>query len=147
MQVPLTEQQREILRRVRESQLAEWRAGRPQAVDRLFVETSVVRLMSGMGSAAYLGLDGRVWVGNLGEEELPRVLDDPKDVASCIFRWASAVGLPELVDALPKMPEGGEVCALCSGTREMPEEIFAYAKDGHRYFCRRCGGLGWTESG
>jgi hypothetical protein len=143
--MPLTEQQREHLRRVREGQLTDWRAGRPQVVDELFVTDEVVRLMSGLGRACYLGLDGRVWVGNLGEGELPRVLDDPKDVASCIVRWASAVGLPELVEALPALPEGGEVCSLCRGTREMPEEIIPRAEDGFRYFCRRCGGLGWTS--
>ena len=101
--------------------------------------------MSSMGRAAYLGLDGRVWVGNLGEGELPRVLEDPKEVASCIVRWASAVGLPELVDVLPAMPEDGEVCPLCKGSREMPEEIMPRAADGFRYFCFRCGGLGWTK--
>jgi hypothetical protein len=145
MRIPLTEQQREHLRRVREAQLADWRAGRPQVVDEMFVEEEVVRLMSGMGRAAYLGLNGQVWVGNLGEGQLPRVLEDPKDVASCIVRWAGAVGLPELVEALPPMPEGGEVCSLCKGTREMPEEFIPRAKDGFRYFCQRCGGLGWTK--
>jgi hypothetical protein len=103
--------------------------------------------MSGMGRAVYLGLDGRVWVGNLGEGQLPSVLDDPKDVASCIVRWAGAVGLPELVEALPKMPEGGEVCSLCRGTREMPVEIMPRSDDGLRFYCMRCGGLGWTKSG
>jgi hypothetical protein len=110
------------------------------------VEEEVVRLMSGMGRAAYLGLDGRVWVGNLGEGQLSRVLEDPKDVASCIVRWANAAGLPELVEALPPRPEGGEVCSLCNGSREMPEEIIPRTTDGFRYFCRRCGGLEWTRS-
>ncbi len=145
MLVPLTQQQREHLQGLREAQLADWRAGHPQVVDELFVKEEVVRLMSGMGHAIYLGLDGRVWVGNLGEGELPRILDDPKDVASCVVRWANAVGLPELVEALPPMPEGGEVCSLCKGTREMPEEIIPRAEEGSRYFCRRCGGLGWTR--
>jgi hypothetical protein len=49
MRMPLTEQQREHLRGVREAQLADWRAGRPQVVDRLFIEDEVVRLMSGIG--------------------------------------------------------------------------------------------------
>jgi hypothetical protein len=141
--LPLTEQQREHLRRPREAQLAVWRAVHRQVVDELFVERDVVRLMSGMGRAAYLGLDGRVYVGNLGEGELPRVLDDPKDVASCIVRWSGAVGVPGLVEVLPPMPEDAEVCSLCKGTREIPEE-FAPREDSFRYFCRRCGGLGWT---
>jgi len=145
MRIPLTEKQRDHLRGVRQTQLAEWRS-HPFVVDELFVEQEVVRLMSGMGRAAYLGLDGRVWVGNLGEGEVPQVLDDPKDVASCIVRWGSAVGLPELVKALPTIPEDGEVCSLCKGSREMPEDIIPRAEDGFRYFCRRCGGLGWTKS-
>jgi hypothetical protein len=144
MRLPLTDQQREHLHGVRAAQLADWRAGRPQVVDHMFVEQEVVRLMSGMGRAAYLGLDGRVWAGNLGEGELPRVLDDPKDVASCIVRWSGAVGLPELVEALPTRPEGGEVCSLCKGTREMPEEIMPRPAS-CRSFCWRCGGLGWTK--
>ena len=57
MRVPLTDRQRERLRAVRAAQLAEWGAGRPQAVDTLFVEEPVVRLMSGLGRAAYLGPD------------------------------------------------------------------------------------------
>lgn len=143
MLIRLTEQQKEHLRGVRQTQLAEWRA-HPFVVDQLFVEQQVVRLMSSMGRAAYLDLDGCVWVGNLGEGELPRVLDDPKGVASCIVRWAGVVDLPDLVDALPSMPEGGEVCSLCKGAREMPEAIIPPTKDAFRYFCPRCGGLGWT---
>jgi hypothetical protein len=142
--VPLTDHQREHLRTVRDAQLAAWRAGRPQVVDALFVEEPVVRLLASLGPAAYLGLDGRVWVGNLGEGKWPHVLDDPKDVASCIARGVRAVGLPKLTKALPPMPRGGEACSLCKGRREMPEDIIPRAEDGCRYFCRRCGGLGWT---
>ena len=145
MRMPLTDEHRENLRGVRAEQLAMWRNGRPRIVDELFITDDVVRMMSRMGRACYLGLDGRVWVGNLGDGELPRVLSDPKDVASCIVRWASAVGLPELVEALPQIPEGGEVCSLCKGTREMPEELLPRAEDGFRYYCHRCGGLGWTK--
>jgi hypothetical protein len=145
VRLPLTDKQREHLRVVREVQMADWRDGRPQVVDEMFVTDEVVRLMSGMGRACYLGLDGRVWVGNLGEGKRPWVLDNPKEVASCIVRWAGAVGLSELVEALPPMPAGGEACSLCRGTREMPEEIMPRAEDGFRYFCKRCGGLGWTR--
>ncbi len=145
MRLPLTDQQQSHLRGVRGEQLAMYRAGCPQVVDEMFVTDEVVRLMSGGGRACYLGLDGRVWVGNLGEGKLPWVLDDPKEAASCVVRWASAVGLPELPEALPPMPAGGEVCSLCRGTREMPEDIMPRAEDGFRYFCRQCGGLGWTR--
>ena len=65
MRLSLTEQQQKHLRSVRETQLAEWRAN-PFIVDDLFVEQEVVRLMASMGRACYLGLDGQVWVGNLG---------------------------------------------------------------------------------
>lgn len=145
MRVPLTDEHRSHLRGVRDEQIAMYRAGRPQIVDEMFVTDDVVRLMSGGGRACYLGLDGQVWVGNLGEGKLPCVLDEPKDVASCIVRWAGAVGLPELAESLPPMPPGSEICALCKGSREMPEDFMPRADDGTRYFCRRCGGLGWTR--
>jgi len=58
VRIPLNKEHLDQLRCVRESQLADWRAGRPQVVDELFVEEEVVRLMSGMGRACYLGLDG-----------------------------------------------------------------------------------------
>ena len=101
--------------------------------------------MSGMGRAAYLGLDGRVWIGHLGAGETPCVLHDPKNVASCIVRWAGAIGLPELIESLPPMPADGETCLLCWGSRFMPEEIWPAGEDGHRHVCQRCGGLGWTS--
>jgi hypothetical protein len=143
MRLSLTAEQHEHLRHIRQAQLADWRAGRPQIVDELFINQDVVRLMSGMGRAAYLGLDGRVWVGNLGEGEPPLVLEDVKSVASCIVRWSGTLGLPELVDALPAEPEGGLVCPLCEGSREMPGWV-SEKDDGFRYFCKRCGGLGWV---
>jgi hypothetical protein len=144
MRVLLTEKQQDHLRRVRQTQLAEWRAGSPQVVDELFIEEELVRLMSGMGRAAYLGLDGTVYVGNLGEGELPVSLEKPKDVASCIVRWSGVIGLPELVEALPPIPEDGVVCQLCKGNREMPEWSND-RDDGFRHACMRCGGLGWTR--
>lgn len=143
MRLQLTDQQREHLRQVRNEQLALWRAGRPQVVDEIFISDEVVRLMSGMGRACYLGLDGRVWVGNLGEGHPPWVLDDPKDVASCIVRWSGSVGLPELVNALPPAPENGIICPLCQGSREMPDWTND-CDDGFRLYCKRCSGLGWV---
>jgi hypothetical protein len=142
--LPLTEQQRERLRAIREDQLTDWRAGSPQVVDEMFVTDEVVRLMSGMGRACYLGLDGRVWVGNLGEGMLPWVLDDPREVASCIVRWSGCIGLPELVIALSPTPEGGTTCPLCESSREMPLGWGDDHGDGFRHYCMRCGGLGWV---
>lgn len=143
VRLPLSEHQREHLRGVREAQLADWRAGRPLVVDEMFVTDEVVRLMSGMGRACYIGLDGTVWVGNLGEGELPVALADPKDVASCVVRWSACVGLPGLVDALPYAPEGSVDCPLCKGTREMPGWV-SDREDGFRCYCKKCSGLGWV---
>lgn len=122
-----------------------WRDGRPQVVDEMFVTDEVVRLMSGMGRACYLGLDGRVWVGNLADGQLPWVLDDPKEVASCIVRWSGCIGLPELVNTLPQAPQGGGVCPQCQGSRVMPRGWGEDRSDGFRYYCMRCAGLGWVE--
>lgn len=145
LQLPLTEKHRERLRSIRESQLSDWRAGRPQVVDEMFAADEVVRLMSGMGRACYLGLDGRVWIGNLGEGQLPQVLSDPKEVASCIVRWSGSIGLSDLVNVLPPGPEGSIVCPLCQGDRVMPPGWGDDPGDGFRYYCKRCGGLGWIE--
>jgi hypothetical protein len=134
MRLSMTDKQREHLRRVRDEQLADWRAGRPQVVDELFITDDVVRLMSG------------VWVGNLAEGQLPWVLDDPKQVASCIVRWSGCVGLPELIDALPPAPVGAAICPLCRGSREMPDFVND-RDDGFRFYCQRCSGLGWVAIG
>jgi hypothetical protein len=141
MRIPLTDQQREHLRGVRKTQLADWHA-HPFVVDEIFVKEEVVRLMSGMGRACYLGLDGRIWVGNLGEGELPSVLSDPKGIASCIVRWSGCIGLPELVNALPPMATDGIICPLCHSSRETHNWVND-RDDGFRYYCMRCGGLGW----
>ncbi|HEX8203411.1 MAG TPA: hypothetical protein VF590_23245 [Isosphaeraceae bacterium] len=142
MRLSLDDGMRERLRRVRESQLEDARAGRPQVVDEMFIEEEVVRLTSGGGHSAYLGLDGRVHRVNYGEGFPPVVLDDPRDIAFALVRWAGDIGLPELVDLLPPAPKGDEVCSLCRGTRFMPAEIMAFS-DGRPLYCRRCGGLGW----
>ena len=145
MRLPLTDEQRELLRRVREEQLAMWRDGCPQVVDAMFVTDEVVRLVSGMGRACYLGLDGRVWVGNLAEGESPSALEDPKAVASCIVRWSGCIGLRELVKALPPATNGGTVCPLCQGSREMWPGWGDDLGNGFRHYCQRCWGLGWVE--
>jgi hypothetical protein len=112
-------------------------------VDEVFLERDVVRLTSGGGHAAYLGLDGTVYVFHYGDGRPPRVLDDPRDIASCIIRWATDIGLPELIDGLPAMLPGGETCSLCRGGRYMPEEWIGN-NERRWFFCKRCGGLGWT---
>jgi hypothetical protein len=65
--LPLTERLRERLRQIREHQMAEHRAGRPQLVCGVFYDEEVVCLRAGSGHAAYLGTDGRVHYENYGE--------------------------------------------------------------------------------
>lgn len=144
LRLPLTEEQVAHLRTVRESQLADWRAGCPQIVDELFTDENVVRLKSGMGHSAYLGLDGTIYTVAYGEGDPPCILDDPRDIASCVVRWAGCIGMPELVDSLPSIPENAEVCSLCKGSRQMDWEPSADEQDGFQYYCKRCSGLGWT---
>jgi len=142
MRLPLTDQLQERLRHVRESQFAERRAGFPHPPDEIFLEKEVVRLKAGMGHSVYLELDGTVYAVNYGEGLPPEILESPKDMASCIIRWASNIGLPELIEALPPIPEGGDVCSLCRGSRYMPDSWVD--EQGRRVYCHRCGGLGWT---
>jgi hypothetical protein len=134
---------RKRLQQVREQQMADHRAGRPQLVCGIFSDTEVVILKAGMGHAAFLGLDGRVWAENYGEGFPPEVLTDARDVASVVVRWSGNIGLPELIELLPARPAGGFVCGVCGGSRWLPESI-GVQDDGRPLCCLRCYGLGWT---
>jgi hypothetical protein len=143
--LPLTEPLRERLRRIREHQMSEHRAGRPQLVCGVFYDEEVVCLRAGGGHAAYLGTDGRVHYENYGEGMDKVVLTDPRDVASTIVKCAGDIGMPELIDFLPVRPANGFVCLLCEGTRWEPPESTG-DPDGRPWCCRRCRGLGWTHA-
>jgi hypothetical protein len=134
---------RERLLQIRERQMADHMAGRPQLVCGIFYDLEVVCLKAGMGYAAFLGLDGRVWAENYGEGFHPQVLTDARDVASVIVRWSGNIGLPELKELLPARPSGSFVCGLCGGSRWLPTSIMAH-DDGRPLCCLRCHGLGWT---
>lgn len=141
--MPLTEPIRIRLRQIREQQMAEHLAGRPQMVCGVFYDEEVVCLRAGGGHAAYLGTDGRVHYENYGEGMDTVVLTDPRDLASTIVKCAGDIGMPELIDQLPSRPENGFSCQLCEGTRV---EWLACTDDPElrRCCCRRCRGLGWT---
>jgi hypothetical protein len=135
--LPLTEELRERLRRLRVEQMARHRAGRPQLVCGIFYDEEVVWLHHGGGSATFLGLDGRVHSEYYGEGKPVVVVTDPRFVAASVVQWASEIGLPELIALLPGRPPTGVACRLCEGRRwESAEEP--------RLRCRRCWGLGWT---
>jgi hypothetical protein len=136
----LSEPLRERLRLIREHQLAEHRAGRPQLVCGIFYDQEVVCLRTGGGSAVFLGLDGRIHYENYGEGIDPVVLTDPRDVAWAIVKHAGDIGIPELIDVLPSRLEQAVVCKLCRGNRW--ETSGSSAAD--RWCCRLCYGLGWT---
>jgi hypothetical protein len=141
----LTEAQRERLRRIREHQMSEHCAGRPQLVCGVFYDEEVVCLRAGGGHAAYLGTDGRVHYENYGEDMDEVVLTDPRDVASAIVKCAADIGMPELIDLLPSRPGNGFVCRLCEGTR-WESSGSTGDPDGRPRCCRRCCGLGWTHA-
>lgn len=143
--LPLTEVLRERLRRIREHQMREHLAGRPQLVCGVFYDEEVVCLKAGGGYAAYLGIDGRVHSEYHGEGMDKVVFTDPRDLASTVVRWAGNIGMPELIDVLPARPPNGFVCLLCEGTRwESPESTGD--REGMPWCCRRCRGLGWTHA-
>jgi hypothetical protein len=141
--LPLTEPLRDRLRQIRERQMVDHRAGRPQLVCEVFYDEEVVCLRASGGYAAYLGMDGRVHSENYSEGIAKAVLTDPRDVASTIVKCAGDIGLPELVDLLPARPPGAVVCRLCGGGRwESPASTGD--PEGRPWCCRRCCGLGWT---
>lgn len=139
----LTEPLRTRLRAVREQQMADHRAGRPQLVCGVFYDEEVVCLRAGGGHAAYLGTDGQLHYENYGESKDKIVLTDPRAVASTIVKCAGEIGVPELVELLPPKPAGGVVCRLCGGSR-WESSASSEDPDGQRWCCRRCHGLGWT---
>jgi hypothetical protein len=135
--LPLTEPLRARLNQIRERQMAEHRAGRPQLVCEVFYDEEVVCLRAGGGHAAYLGTDGRVHYENYGEGKEKVVLTDPREVAATIVKCAADIGVPERINLLPARPVSASVCRLCAGTRWESEGA-------NRWCCRRCYGLGWT---
>jgi hypothetical protein len=139
----LTESLRERLREVRQQQMADHRAGRPQLVCAVFYDQEVVCLRAGGGHATYLGTDGRVHYENYGEGKDCIVLTDPRAIASVIVKCARDIDVPELVGQLPPMPLGGVVCRLCGGSRWESPASTGDAK-GQPWCCRRRNGLGWT---
>jgi hypothetical protein len=141
--LPLTEPLRERLRQIREEQMADHLAGRPQRVCGVFYDEEVVCLRVFCGHAAYLGTDGRIHYENFGEGKDKVVLTDPRDVASTIVKCAGDIGVPELIDVLPPRPTGAVVCRLCEGSRwESPASTGD--PEGRPWCCRRCCGLAWT---
>ena len=135
--LPLTEPLRVRLRQIRERQMADHLAGRPQLVCDAFYDEEVVCLRVFCGRAAYLGTDGRVHYENFGEGMNKVVLTDPRDVAANIVKFAGDIGVLELIDLLPARPANGFVCRLCEGSRWESAGT-------DRWCCRRCCGLGWT---
>src|SRR5262249_19723413 len=107
--LPLTESLQARLRQIRERQMAEHRAGRPQLVCGVFYDEEVVCLRAGGGHAVYLGTDGRVHYENYGEGKDKVVLTDPRDVASTVVKCAGDIGLTGLIDLLPSRPPGAVV--------------------------------------
>lgn len=143
--LPLTEPLRARLRQVRERQMADHLAGRPQLVCEVFYDEEVVCLRAGGGHAAYLGTDGRFHHENYGEGIGRVVLTDPRYIASAVVKCAADIGMPELIGQLPPMPAGGVVCRSCGGSRwESPASTGD--PDGQPWCCRRCRGLGWTAA-
>jgi hypothetical protein len=141
--LPLTEPLRQRLRQIRDCQMVDHRAGRPQMVCEVFYEDEVVCLRAGGGHAVYLGTDGRVHYEYYGEGKDRVVLTDPRDVASTIVQCAGDIGMPELIDLLPVRPGSAVVCRLCEGSRC---ELLATTGDPEcrPWCCRRYKGLGWT---
>jgi hypothetical protein len=109
----------------------------------LLTQTFAVCMKAGMGQAAFLGLDGRVWAENYGEGAVSEVLTDARDIASVIVRWSGNIGLSELMDLLPARPTSAVVCGACGGSRWLPASIGVH-DDGRPLCCLRCYGLGWT---
>jgi len=99
-----------------------------------------VWLYGWLGNSAHLGLDGRV-VGWAAADGLPpEVVDDPEYVARLVTLGSRWLGLPELVELLPPMPPGHQVCPWCEGRRWDDTPYAGHPEGG---VCLVCKGVGW----
>ena len=102
-----------------------------------------VWLYGRLGNSAHLGLDGRVVEWAAADGLPPAMVGDPENVARLIALGARWLGLPELVNLLPPMPPGQQVCPYCEGRRwdETP-----YAGHSEGGVCFVCKGVGWRPT-
>ncbi|MBS2024041.1 MAG: hypothetical protein JST92_16685 [Deltaproteobacteria bacterium] len=93
----------------------------------------------GMGPMTYLTSDGRIlsdestWFGEGVEEKTST------EANMVIVVGARKTGLEDLLELLPKKPEGARTCDRCEGTRWMPQGK-------GQVVCAVCGGKGFRAA-
>lgn len=141
MQVTISEEWRDRLRDVRQRQLSDW--SQYLLPVEAAMGTEVVLLQYGMGTASFLGLDGRGYFWNAAEDMAPCLIDHAPTVSGLLV-WAShrQPGMPDLAELLPPPNAGGVTCPGCEGRRWLakPEVKWPGGE-----VCMHCQGMGWMD--
>jgi hypothetical protein len=141
MNLQLGEELRAKILQVRKRQAEELKL---YDLDNFFSSNEVVRINDGMGYGTYVGTDGRVTVWFYGGGEEPVIVENPRDIASIIVRWARNVDLSELISLLPAKPSDAIVCDRCAGERVHSIRLLFRDAAEESILCKKCSGLGWV---
>ena len=141
MQVAIPETWRGRLREVRQRQLPDWHHYM-QPVEAA-MGTEVVLLQYGLGTASFLGLDGRGYGWNAAEDQPPQQIDHGPTVSGLLV-WASRVqpGMPDLAELLPPPDANGVTCPVCEGRRWFAKREEEWPGG---WVCMACRGMGWID--
>ena len=145
MPLRISDELREKLRLVRESQLRRLREGLGEHdyYCQELMSVNGVHVCGSIGFDIYLTFDGRILAskdsGDPKRDHPPRETSNIAWIAlglSTLSLWAN---LPEVLEFLPVRPTDVAPCSLCGGVR------FQDYPDGSKQACRLCHGLGWGE--
>lgn len=113
---------------------------RQRMTDRLCLEEDAVSIFKGLGSPAYLTLDGFIFQDDgweSGTEDLR--LASFRYVAAYLRSAKWAFALPELLELLPLAPPGTAPCPKCLGAGEVFKEELRRPS-----WCTRCWSRSWV---
>jgi hypothetical protein len=95
----------------------------------------------GLGAPAYLTYDGRVLLDFPSWDGTPLREADDHEAFQAIIAGAAKMGVPELLELLPKPPAGAKPCPRCQGEKR----IQVFPNQSARMICPHCSGLGWLR--
>lgn len=116
-------------------------------IDEIAESEDAVVMISGMGRAMYLTIDGRVIIDDdpsFFKDEppppSPREATDVKDLFAAVIIGAKIRKSPELLSLLPPRPKEAVNCKNCEsgGWQKFGKDI--------EIICQNCGGIGWIDN-
>jgi hypothetical protein len=113
-------------------------------LDEAMQSEDAIVMMSGLGPALYLTMEGRVIIHHYMDDDLPREASDKKEAYSAIVIGAKLSKAPELLSLLPARTVGAKDCTGCGGSGW---KAVGESTQGEMItiVCWDCGGLGWSD--